>query len=83
VSIAANKIDGIRCGLAPDVYTARMIREHNDGNVLALGNRTTGIEVGKEIVDAFLSASFSPEEKHHIRVNKITALESSRNAKSC
>ncbi|RKP22221.1 Ribose/Galactose isomerase-domain-containing protein, partial [Syncephalis pseudoplumigaleata] len=58
ISIAANKINGIRCGLCHDHYDARMTRKHNDANVLALGGRTTGVEVAKEIVDTFLATGF-------------------------
>jgi len=74
ISIAANKFPGIRAGLCHDHYTAVLTRRHNDANVLALGGRTTGPEVAKEIVDAFLSTPF--DGGHHAqRLEKIHALE--------
>ncbi|ORZ35252.1 Ribose/Galactose isomerase-domain-containing protein [Catenaria anguillulae PL171] len=58
ISIAANKVQGVRCALAHDHYTGKMCRLHNNANVLALGGRTTGPEVAKEIVEAFLTTEF-------------------------
>lgn len=74
ISIAANKIKGIRCALCHDHYTAVMSRKHNNANVLALGGRTTGKEVAKEIVETFLTTNFE-EGRHETRVQKIMALE--------
>lgn len=73
ISIAANKVPGIRAALVHDVTTAHLAREHNHANVLCLGGRTTGVVVARECVDAFLAAV--PEERHQARLNKITALE--------
>jgi len=74
ISISANKIKGIRCALCHDVTTARLARQHNDANVLALGGRTTGSEVAKDIVHTFLTEHFLGE--HHVqRIEKIKALE--------
>ena len=74
-AIAANKMRGIRAGLCHDTYSAHQSVEHDDTNVLALGARVIGVELAIEIVKAFLRASFSEEERHQRRVNKILALE--------
>lgn len=77
MSIAANKVPGIRCALCHDHYTALMSREHNDANILAMGGRVTGVEVMKDMVDVFLSTEFSkdPEGKHTRRLKKIEEKE--------
>ncbi|KAG8338986.1 putative Ribose Galactose Isomerase [Trypanosoma vivax] len=77
MSIAANKVAGVRAALCHDHYTAVMCREHNDANVLCLGERTTGLAVLKEIIVTFLRTPFSTEERHARRVGKIMALQSS------
>lgn len=74
ISIAANKIKGIRCALCTDVYSARMSREHNNANVLALGGRVTGFGPAGEIVRVWVTTEFSGG-RHERRVNKIMALE--------
>ena len=74
VSIAANKIPGIRCALCGDCYSAEMTRRHNDANVLALGGRVVGTELAKRILDTFLSTSFEGG-RHQRRIDLITALE--------
>ena len=74
ISIAANKIHGIRCALCNDVYSAKMSREHNNANVLAMGGRVLGFGVASEIVRAWLTAQFEGG-RHERRVNKIMALE--------
>jgi ribose 5-phosphate isomerase B len=74
ISIAANKIRGIRCALCHDHYTAVMSRKHNNANVLSLGGRTTGKEIAKEIVETFLTTEFEGG-RHETRVQKIMALE--------
>lgn len=78
ISIACNKINGIRCALCHDYYTAEMCRKHNDANVMSLGGRTTGPEVAKQMVDIYLSTCWEGEsnERHANRVRKIHALES-------
>jgi ribose 5-phosphate isomerase B len=76
VSIAANKIPGIRAAVCHDCYSARQGVEHDDMNVLTLGSRIVGVELAKELVSDFLSASFSAEERHVRRVNKVLAIES-------
>jgi ribose 5-phosphate isomerase B len=75
MSIAANKIPGVRASLCADCYSAEMTRVHNDSNVLCLGGRTIGIELAKRIVDIYLAADFSQEEKHVRRVAMIQELE--------
>lgn len=71
ISIAANKVPGVRCALCTDPYLARMTRLHNDANMLALGGEITGGNLALEIVDVFLDTEFSREEKHVRRVGKI------------
>ena len=74
--IAANKIHGIYAAVCHDTYTAHQGVEHDDMNVLCLGARVIGPELTKELVHAFLLATFSDEERHHRRVAKIHAIES-------
>lgn len=73
ISIAANKVKGVRCALCSDVFSARMTRAHNDANVLALGGRIIGSELAKAIVDEFLSGEFEGG-RHQKRVNKISEI---------
>lgn len=75
ISIAANKVNGIRCGLCTDTTMARLTREHNNANMLAMGARILGIEVCKDIVHTFLNTEFSNGERHINRINKITKIE--------
>ena len=74
ISIAANKIHGVRAALCGDCYSAEMCRRHNDANVLALGGRVLGVELAKRIVDTFLTAPFEGG-CHQRRVDLISALE--------
>lgn len=76
VAIAANKLKGIRAAQATDTYTAHQAVEHDDVNVLALGAQITGPRLAWELVDAFLTAEFTGEERHVRRVEKIAKLES-------
>jgi ribose 5-phosphate isomerase B len=76
VAIAANKLKGIRAAQATDTYTAHQAVEHDDVNVLALGAQITGPRLAWELVDAFLTAEFTGEERHVRRVEKIARLES-------
>ena len=71
ISIMANKIPGIRCALCADTVSARLTREHNDANVLAMGGGIIGNNLALSIVDTFLHTEFSKEEKHQRRVNMI------------
>jgi ribose 5-phosphate isomerase B len=74
-SVAANKIPGIRAGLCHDSYSARQGVEHDDMNVLVLGARVIGPALARELVDGFLAAKFTGEERHRRRIEKIKALE--------
>ena len=74
ISIAANKVKGIRCALCNDVYSAKKAREHNNANVLAMGGRVLGSGPAGEIVRAFVESSFEGG-RHARRVNKIMAIE--------
>lgn len=75
ISIACNKVKGIRCALCSDTYSARMSREHNDANVLALGARVLGKDLALEIVSTWLKADFAGG-RHARRVEKISEIES-------
>ena len=75
ISIAANKIDGIRCALLSDVWSAKMTREHNDTNMMAMGAGVVGKNLALEIVDTWLNTPFSFEAKHQRRIDKVMALE--------
>jgi ribose 5-phosphate isomerase B len=74
ISIAANKVPGIRAALAHDVMTARLAREHNDANVLALGGRVVTGDVAVEMVQTFLTTAYLGG-RHQRRVDKITQIE--------
>ena len=75
ISIAANKVKGIRCALLHDIWSAKMTREHNDTNMMALGAAIVGEMLAKQIVDTWLGTEFSGEAKHQRRIDKITAIE--------
>ena len=75
VSISANKIDGIRCALLSDVWSAKMTRLHNDTNMMALGAGVVGENLALEIVDTWVGTEFSGEERHQRRIDKLMALE--------
>ncbi len=75
ISMAANKIHGIRAALCHSEFDARMCREHNDANVMCLGGRTMGPNITLEMVDLFLNTAFGGD-RHQRRVDKIMALES-------
>ena len=75
VSITANKIDGIRCALLSDPVSARLTREHNDTNMMALGAGFVGPMLALEIVDVWLDTAFSHAERHQRRIDKVMALE--------
>ena len=74
IMMAANKVKGIRCGVCGDEFSARMIRQHNDANMLSIGARVTGEDLALSIVDAFLAAAFEGG-RHATRVEMIEALE--------
>lgn len=71
ISIAANRISGIRAALCNDCFSAEASRTHNNANVLALGGRVIGPGLALKIVDVFLDTPFSEEERHERRINKI------------
>ncbi len=75
VSITANKVKGIRCALLSDVMSARMTREHNDTNMMAIGAGVVGQMLALEIVDTWLGTEFSHQERHQRRIDKVMALE--------
>ncbi len=75
VSIAANKVRGVRCALLSDLMSARLTREHNDANMMALGAGVVGEKLALEIVDVFLSTPFSGGARHLRRLEKLAALE--------
>jgi ribose 5-phosphate isomerase B len=75
VSIVANKVKGIRCALLSDVVSARMTREHNDTNMMAIGAGVVGQMLALEIVDTWLGTEFSHNERHQRRIDKMMALE--------
>jgi len=74
ISIAANKVPGIRCSLCCDSFSAKMSREHNDANILALGERVTGKGLALHIVEVWLNTQFLGG-RHKKRVDKITQIE--------
>ena len=75
VSISANKIRGIRCALLSDKMSARLTREHNDTNMMAMGAGVVGEKLALEIVDMWLDTPFSGEARHQRRIDKVMALE--------
>ncbi len=74
ISIAANKVNGIRCGLCPSPEIAALVKQHNNANMIALGGRFTDVETAKKIVDSYMGAKFEGG-RHQGRIDKITALE--------
>lgn len=75
MSIAANKHAGIRCALVHDAFSAKATREHNDTNVLAMGERVIGPGVAADIVSIWLETAFSGAERHQQRIAKVSAIE--------
>ncbi len=74
ISIAANKVNGVRCALCGDTYSAKMSRAHNNANVIALGARVIGVGLALDIVEAWLDTEFEAG-RHERRVNKIMDIE--------
>lgn len=74
ISMAANKVKGIRCALVSDEYSAEMTKRHNNANMLSFGGRVIGPELAKNIVDAYIKAEFEGG-RHQKRIDKISALE--------
>ena len=75
VSITANKVKGVRCALLTDTMTARLTREHNDTNMMALGAGVVGQMLALQIVDTWLETPFSNEARHQRRIDKLMAVE--------
>ena len=75
-SIAACKFPGVRAAVCHDSYTARQAVEHDDLNILCMGSRVIGAALARTLVDAFLAATFSGDERHLARLGKIDAIES-------
>ena len=75
ISIAANKVKGIRCALLSDVMSARLTREHNDTNMMAIGAGVVGENLALEIMHTWLKTPFSGEARHQRRIDKVMALE--------
>jgi len=75
VCIVANKVPGVRAGICHETYSARQAVEHDDMNILCLGERVIGIEVAREVTSAFMNARFSDEERHRRRLAKLRAVE--------
>lgn len=71
ISMSANKVKGIRAALCHDVFSAKATREHNDANILAMGERVIGVGLALEIVDTFLNTPFSNDERHIRRIEMI------------
>ena len=74
-SVAANKVRGVRAAVCHDTYSAHQGVEHDDMNVLCLGARIVGEEVAREAVQVFVSATFTGEERHQRRLDKVLAIE--------
>ena len=79
-AVAACKLPGIRAAICHDTYSAHQGVEHDDMNVLCLGSRVIGNELAREIVQAFLNARFSDEERYRRRLNKIRQMEAAKEA---
>lgn len=75
VSVAANKVKGIRCALLSDLMTARLTREHNDTNMMAMGAGVVGTMLALKIADTWLDTPFSGDARHQRRIDKVMALE--------
>ena len=71
ISIAANKIPGVRCAVCHDVFSAEATRLHNDANIIAMGGRVIGPGHAIKVVEAFLNTPFSNDERHIRRISKI------------
>ena len=74
-SITANKVKGIRCALVSDLFTAQVTREHNDSNVLAMGQRVIGESIMESIVRIWMSTEFSEDARHITRIDKVAKIE--------
>lgn len=75
VCVVANKVPGVRAGICHDTYSAHQCVEHDDVNVLCLGERVIGIELARAVVDSFLGAEFTGESRHQRRLDKLNDVE--------
>ena len=82
-SVCANKVAGVRAGLVQDHYSAHQGVEHDEMNILCIGGRVMGFVVARELVDAFLAAKFTQEERHVRRLRKVAALEAQAGTGLC
>lgn len=82
ISMAANKVRGIRAANCENTFSARMTRIHNDANVLCIGSRVVGVGLALDMVDLFVDTPFSHEERHQRRIDQVMAIESKKFAKS-
>ena len=78
MAIAANKVRGIRAALCHDSFSAHSSREHNDANILCMGERVVGKGLARDIVTLWLATAFSGGERHQRRIDKVTALDDAR-----
>lgn len=83
ISLACNKVKGIRACACSEPYSAEMSKRHNNANVICFGARVIGIETAKQIVDAWKNASFEAGGRHTRRVNMITEIEETGHLKGC
>ena len=81
ISIAANKVRGIRAANCADTFSARMTRLHNNANVLCLGSRVIGAGLALDMVDLFVDTPFSGEERHQRRIDQVMAIEDEKFSK--
>ena len=79
ISIAANKVHGVRAAVCSDITTAHLVKEHNNANIIAFGARIVGIETAKDIVKAYLDAKFLGG-RHQTRIDMISDIETRNNA---
>ena len=75
ISIAANKVPGVRAALCHDCFSAQATREHNNANIICFGARIVGVEMAKAIVDSWLETEYSNEERHQRRIDMISEIE--------
>ncbi len=80
ISIAANKVNGVRCVCCSEPYSALLSRQHNNTNMLAMGSRVVGVDLAKMIVEAFLNGEYEGG-RHQIRVDEIANIEKTQSAK--
>ena len=81
ISLAANKVRGIRAVVCPEPYSARLSRQHNNSNIVAFGARVIGVETAKDIVDAWLGAEYEGG-RHQTRIDMITEIEETQQLKA-